>query len=353
MAHERVNWLSILFVGLTGAGKTSLLLRLKTANFPTDEIIALSGEGIDVFWEGRIHLRTIDLDKPGSNWELYLPWAHAVIFIVDSSNEAAINDSARILLEIATHLPFGTILMVLANKVDLPSSKSLDELINGLRLCEIGNEEFLCVQIFQISAKTGENLVHAIDWLSNKLLDLYAERLNIFDVYVYHLDTGIKIGQALGSEQENPEAVTTLYSALNTFATEAGGYGGIKTIQVDFPGGQTRKIVKIEREKAGVLLVCRIGDPILFAREIGELILDYAESKPGLDDDVLTDDILSEIEILQHVRPFLAEEAAENLMKGGFLPEYKESGFYDEATPLIRLMQDRLSFLHRLQQDDQ
>ncbi|MHA2495828.1 MAG: ADP-ribosylation factor-like protein [Candidatus Hodarchaeales archaeon] len=350
MAQDRINWLSLLFLGLSGAGKTSLLYRLRSAVFPSDEIFAAGG---DLYWEGNIHCRVVDLDRPDSNWHLYIPWTHAVIFVVDSSSNEAIKNSDRILTEIATQMPSGACLMVLANKIDLTSSMPLADIINGLRLCEIGAEQFLCVQIFPVSTKTGEGLVQAIDWLSNRLLELYAERLNIYDVYIYHSETGIKIGQALGSPQENPEAVTTLYSALNTFATEAGGFAGIKSIQVNFPGGITRQVVKIQREKAGVLLVCRMADPVIFAQEIGNMILDYVEKKPELDDEIFPDDLLSEIEILEHIRPFLAEEASANLQKGGFLPEYKEGGVYDPNAPLMQLMEDRLSFLSRLKQEKQ
>ncbi|MHA2231813.1 MAG: hypothetical protein ACXAB4_04920, partial [Candidatus Hodarchaeales archaeon] len=73
MAQERVNWLSMLILGLSGAGKTSLLYRLRSATFPTDDAFAAGG---DVFWEGNIHCRALDLDLPDANWELYIPWAN-------------------------------------------------------------------------------------------------------------------------------------------------------------------------------------------------------------------------------------------------------------------------------------
>lgn len=350
LALSQPDWLSILVLGLTGAGKTSLLFRLKTADFPPH---SPEDPEIDTFIHGGIHYRALNLDRPGTNWDTYLTWAHAVIFIVDSSIEAAIQRSGKALSRILELIAPGTAFLILANKVDLPSIFPIAELIQKLGLTEIQYEALQELQIFPVSAKTGEGLAQAIDWLSHKLLELFSKRLRIHDVYVYRADSGTHLGHALFSDtNEDPYEVTALYSALNTFAQTGAGFGGgIKSVLVDFPGGKTRKLVKIQKEKLGVLLVCGEGDPVPLVQEVGGTILDIVEKKPEYQKlEILPGDFLSEIEILERIRPFLAEEALNNLRKGGYSPEFKENEPYDPRAPLVNLLQDRLAFLYRHRQ---
>ena len=58
------------------------------------------------------------------------------------------------------------ILVVLANKQDMPGCLSVAEVHQALGLDALRNRTF---QIFKTSAKKGEGLDSAMDWLSNAL----------------------------------------------------------------------------------------------------------------------------------------------------------------------------------------
>jgi GTPase SAR1 family protein len=347
LVQSQSEWLSIIIVGLTGVGKTSLLYRLKTAVFPENPP---NDPDSDTFMEGKILYRALNVDESESNWRLYIPWAHSILFTVDCSNEANLRNSAKILPEVINQIPSGAPFMILANKTDLGEKLEISDLLMILKLHEIQNEALSGLQIFPVSAKTGEGLAQAIEGLSGRLLELYSRRLSIHDVYIFWADSGIPIGHAVLSEsQEDPDSVTILYSALNIFASKGAGFeGGIKSLDVEFPDGKTRKLVKIEREKIGVLLVCNVGDPVPLAQEVGLAVLEFAREKSDLIDEYLPHELISEIDILRKVRPFLAEEAADNLAKLGYAPEFDERHSYDTKAPLLQLLQDRLAFLHRL-----
>lgn len=350
LAKSESDWLSILVVGLTGAGKTSLLCRLKTAKFPED---LPTDHDFDVFMEGGILYRSLNIDDSESNWPLYIPLAHAIVFVVDGSDEVAIRASAEILPEVVSEIPSGAPFMILANKADSPTKVGIGNLLISLKLTEIESDALSGLQIFPVSAKTGQGLAQAIEWLSSRLLELYSKRVRISDVYVFRADTGVPIGHGIFSDsQEDPDQITILYSALNIFAAKGAGFeGGIKSLDVEFPDGRTRKLIKIEKDKIGVLLVCNVGDPVPLAQEVGITILEFVRDKIDYFDEVLPQELITELDILRKVRPFLAEEAADNLSKLGYAPEFDERRSYNINAPLLQLMQDRLAFLQRLGQD--
>ncbi len=344
MEKNQPEWISVLFLGLKGAGKTTLLHRLKTASFQPDFHKGLYHDG---FMHGGIHYRAMDLEHSTLDWKLYTPWAHALICVVDMSNQESVEKTSELLPEIVKHISKGTVFFILGNKSDAETALSVSTLIDRLQLSEILNMTSIGIQIFPLSSKTGEGLSQAVDWLISGLLDLYTTKLGIYDVYVYRADSGLPIGHVqLSSTEEQPENVTSLITAIDAFAKQKHS-GGIKSFKVDFPDGKTRQLVKIQREMISVLLVCGPEDPIPLAQEVGSNILDYVEKRPELLDDLNPYNLLSSIEIIQRVRPFLAEEAISNLQKVGYSPEYKENSAYKPETPLIEIIQDRLSFLHR------
>jgi hypothetical protein len=309
---------------------------------------------LDTFSEGGLHYRTIDLDGPDAHWDEHLPWAHAVLFVIDVTDQQAIADSAEILPKLVPYIPMGTVFMVWGNKADLAEDCSLADLITALQLPTLG-EQIQGINIFAVSAKTGQNLDIATDWLATRMLELHAQQVKIYDIYVYQADTGIGLGRMLGSrhsvEQSNQRGVTTLYNALNTFAMEGVGYQGIKSIQIDFDEGVIRQVVKVQRQSAGVLVVCGPKDPEVVIQEIGLALLQEIETNYAGITDVLPDENLlstQEILSLSQLRPWLAQETLTLLQSGGFLADQLETGGRAPATPLLQTLQDRLSFLPRL-----
>ena len=100
-------------------------------------------------------------------WRCYFPNTQAVIYVVDSSDRERIGISReefRALLE-EEELK-DALLLVYANKQDLPGALSDSQIAEGLGLHDIRNRDWA---IFKASAIKGEGLFEGLDWLSNAL----------------------------------------------------------------------------------------------------------------------------------------------------------------------------------------
>lgn len=100
-------------------------------------------------------------------WRCYFPNTQAVIYVVDSSDRERIGISReefRALLE-EEELK-DALLLVYANKQDLPGALSDAQIAEGLGLHDIRNRDWA---IFKASAIKGEGLFEGLDWLSNAL----------------------------------------------------------------------------------------------------------------------------------------------------------------------------------------
>lgn len=96
-------------------------------------------------------------------WERYCRGVSAIVFVVDSSDRAAI-DSSKIELESLVTKPelSGIPLLVLGNKNDLSESLKVGELIEKLELSKVTGRE---VSIYSISVKESTNIEVALNWL--------------------------------------------------------------------------------------------------------------------------------------------------------------------------------------------
>ncbi|OWZ64359.1 hypothetical protein AYX15_03837 [Cryptococcus neoformans] len=127
---------SVVIIGLDNAGKTTLLERIKTMYNPTpgmapDKIGPTIGQNI-----GKISLPSTTLlfyDLGGqrdirSIWEKYYDECHAVVFVLDATDQARLSETWEVFDEVLNsprllNLP----LLLLANKQDSPSCLSVAE----------------------------------------------------------------------------------------------------------------------------------------------------------------------------------------------------------------------------------
>ncbi|GFR72199.1 ADP-ribosylation factor 1 [Elysia marginata] len=124
----------VLILGLDGAGKTALLSTLKMGN-----ILTFTGTHYETIDVNGVSLSCLDLS--GRNKErpmihLSTPTAAAFIHVVDSSDKVRLDQSLDelikfVLLEKKTS---GTVVMVLANKQDIPGCMSALEIQEALTL---------------------------------------------------------------------------------------------------------------------------------------------------------------------------------------------------------------------------
>merc|ERR1711939_1021447 len=113
-------------------------------------------------------------DKIRPLWRHYYQNSYGIIFVVDSNDRERIDDSSgsdnsakeelhRMLAEDELR---DSVLLVFANKQDLPNAMSASELTDKLGLNELRNRRWY---IQATCAVQGNGLYEGLDWLSNEL----------------------------------------------------------------------------------------------------------------------------------------------------------------------------------------
>jgi small GTP-binding protein len=165
----------ILMVGLDAAGKTTILYKLKLGEVVTT--IPTIGFNVETVEYKNISFTVWDVggqDKIRPLWRHYYQNTQGVIFVVDSNDRERIDDSngyehsakdelSRMLAEDELR---DAILLVFANKQDLPNAMKVQEVTERLGLNKLRNRQWF---IQGASAPTGDGLYEGLDWLSNTL----------------------------------------------------------------------------------------------------------------------------------------------------------------------------------------
>ena len=195
----------ILMVGLDAAGKTTILYKLKLGEIVTTiptigmstlyifiPSLSLSVRGYIVTilclsqWLG-FNVETVEYknisftvwdvggqDKIRPLWRHYYQNTQGIIFVVDSNDRERIDDSSgsdnsakeelhRMLAEDELR---DAVVLVFANKQDLPNAMSVNEVTEKLGLNQLRNRQWY---IQSTCATTGDGLYEGLDWLSNTL----------------------------------------------------------------------------------------------------------------------------------------------------------------------------------------
>ena len=154
--------------GLDAAGKTTILYKLKLGEVITQmPIIGLSFEvleyrdvsitGWDVGGSGRF--RPLWLD--------YFENTQGLIFVVDSSDRDRIDCAYEELKTLVnSELLKELVVLVLANKQDLPGAMTIDEITEKLELCTIRGRNWF---IQGCCAVNGDKLYEGLEWISNAI----------------------------------------------------------------------------------------------------------------------------------------------------------------------------------------
>jgi small GTP-binding protein len=157
----------ILMLGLDSAGKTTLLYRLKLGEVQhTVPTIGFNVEQVDY---QNISFTVWDVggqEKLRSLWRHYYDGAHALIFVVDSNDQERVGIAKSELQRLlATEELSKAVVLVFANKQDLPNALTAQSLAGELELQKMRNEWF----IQPCCAAQGEGLYEGLDWLSTTL----------------------------------------------------------------------------------------------------------------------------------------------------------------------------------------
>ncbi|XP_065909351.1 ADP-ribosylation factor 4-like [Dysidea avara] len=158
----------ILMVGLDAAGKTTILYKLKLGEIVTT--IPTIGFNVETVEYKNICFTVWDVggqDKIRPLWRHYFQNTQGLIFVVDSNDRERINEAKDELSKMLGEDELkDSIILVFANKQDLPNAMSVSQVQEALGLQEYRNRKWY---IQSTIATDGIGLFEGLDWLSAEL----------------------------------------------------------------------------------------------------------------------------------------------------------------------------------------
>ncbi|KAJ3191146.1 hypothetical protein HK101_008058, partial [Irineochytrium annulatum] len=166
----------IIMLGLDGAGKTTILFKLK---FPGQSITVFSTDGFNVettVCKG-MPLTIWDIGGRGTHrahktWRTVCPVVDAIIFVVDSSDATRLKEARD---ELETLLNIEELqevpLLVLANKQDVPGAETTEGISDrlGLRRSTLSQRPWNILATSATSGGAGGGLCEGLEWLISVL----------------------------------------------------------------------------------------------------------------------------------------------------------------------------------------
>jgi len=158
----------IVMVGLDAAGKTTILYKLKLGEVVTT--IPTIGFNVETVEYKNISFTVWDVggqDKIRPLWRHYYQNTQGIIFVVDSNDRDRIDNAREDLNRMLSEDELReSVLLVLANKQDLPNAMKVQEITDKLGLNKQRGRQWY---IQGSSAPTGDGLYEGLDWLSATL----------------------------------------------------------------------------------------------------------------------------------------------------------------------------------------
>jgi ADP-ribosylation factor protein 1 len=158
----------ILMVGLDAAGKTTILYKLKLGEILTT--MPTIGFNVETVEYKNICFTVWDVggqDKIRQLWRYYFQNTQGIVFVVDSNDRERMTEAKRELSKMLGEDELrDALLLVFANKQDLPNAMIASEITSKLGLDSLRNRSWF---IQATCATTGEGLYEGLDWLSNQL----------------------------------------------------------------------------------------------------------------------------------------------------------------------------------------
>ncbi|EXU95000.1 Ras GTPase family protein [Metarhizium robertsii] len=165
--QRRMN-VRTLMAGLDAAGKTTILYMLKLAKIPF--IIPTIGFNLEVVEYKNILLTVWDIggqDNIRSLWRHYFRNAQCIIFVVDSNDRGRVFEARKELRHMLNQYELqNAILLVLANKNDLPNAMDAVEVTDKLGLYSLRHRAWHTQSVCAIS---GDGLSEGLEWLATTL----------------------------------------------------------------------------------------------------------------------------------------------------------------------------------------
>ncbi|EHB08669.1 ADP-ribosylation factor 5 [Heterocephalus glaber] len=165
----------ILMVGLDAAGKTTILYKLKLGEIVTT--IPTIGFNVETVEYKNICFTVWDVggqDKIRPLWRHYFQNTQGLIFVVDSNDRERVQESADELQKMLQEDELrDAVLLVFANKQDMPNAMPVSELTDKLGLQHLRSRTWY---VQATCATQGTGLYDGLDWLAPGLSKRYPAR---------------------------------------------------------------------------------------------------------------------------------------------------------------------------------
>eukprot|EP01104_Vermistella_antarctica_P009686 TRINITY_DN250_c0_g3_i1.p1 TRINITY_DN250_c0_g3~~TRINITY_DN250_c0_g3_i1.p1 ORF type:complete len:175 (+),score=30.73 TRINITY_DN250_c0_g3_i1:227-751(+) len=155
----------VLMLGLDAAGKTTILYKLKLGQGVST--IPTVGFNVETVTFKKVKFNVWDVggqDKIRPLWRHYYAGTQALVFVVDSADRDRIDEARQELHRIINDREMKeAILLVLANKNDLPNVMDTEEVAERLELSKLKDRSCF---VQSTCAVSGDGLLDGLTWLN-------------------------------------------------------------------------------------------------------------------------------------------------------------------------------------------
>ena len=166
-SRSRSNF-KIIILGIQNAGKTTILYRLSIGQLV--KTTPTIGSNVEEISYNNVKLQAWDLGGQQSTrsvWDVYFVNTDAIIYVIDTHDETYDDSKTQFYKLLSNEALKNAIILIYANKQDLPGAKNVAEIIQIYELDTIKDHIW---HIQPCSAQTGEGLITGMKWLSDQLV---------------------------------------------------------------------------------------------------------------------------------------------------------------------------------------
>ena len=204
------NNFKIIILGMQNAGKTTILYRLSIGQLV--KTTPTIGSNVEEISYNNVKLQAWDLggqESTRSVWNVYFVNTDAIIYVIDTHDETYDDSKTQFYKLLSNDALKNAIILIYANKQDLPGAKSVAEIIQIYELDTIKDHIW---HIQPCSAQTGEGLITGMKWLSDQLVFKSNNNFPI-NPYVDYPET--KNVKKIEKEKENKVSTTESTTEIN------------------------------------------------------------------------------------------------------------------------------------------
>ena len=195
------NNFKIIILGVQNAGKTTILYRLSIGQLV--KTTPTIGSNVEEISYNNVKLQAWDLggqESTRSIWSVYYDNTDAIIYVIDTHDETYDESKTQFYKLLKNETLKNAIILIYANKQDLPGAKNVGEIIKIYELDTIKDHIW---HIQPCSAQTGEGLITGMKWLSDQL--------------VFKSNNNFPINPYIDYEQENEESKVDIKEKENNY----------------------------------------------------------------------------------------------------------------------------------------